>query len=94
MCIEFLVQTEDAIGESEFQKLDEFFCRDLADIGEIGAGRNLELITCSATGPGMLVKRVLTSYETKVSSSGFIERCLIFWMKSVLSLTKDEALPQ
>ena len=48
----------------------------------------LELITCSATGSGMLVKRVLTSDETKVSSSGFIERCLIFWMKSVLSLTK------
>ena len=28
------------VGESEFQKLDEFFCRDLADIGETGAGRN------------------------------------------------------
>ena len=54
----------------------------------------LELITCSATGTGMLVKRALTSNETKVSSSGFIERCLIFWMKSVLSLTKDEILPQ
>ena len=54
----------------------------------------LELITCSATGTGMLVKRALTSNETKVSSSGFIERCLIFWMKSVLSLTKDEVLPQ
>ena len=34
----------------------------------------LELITCSATGTGMmLVKRTLTSNETKVSSSGFIE---------------------
>ena len=54
----------------------------------------LELITCSATGTGMLVKRALTSNETNVSSSGFIERCLIFWMKSVLSLTKDEVLPQ
>ena len=54
----------------------------------------LELITCSATGTGMLVKRALTSNETKASSSGFIERCLIFWMKSVLSLTKDEVLPQ
>ena len=54
----------------------------------------LELITCSATGTGMLVKRALTSNETKVSSSGLIERCLIFWMKSVLSLTKDEVLPQ
>ena len=54
----------------------------------------LEFITCSVTGTGMLVKRVLTSNETKVSSSGFIERCLIFLMKSVLSLTKDEVLSQ
>ena len=54
----------------------------------------LELITCSATGTGLLVKRSLTSNETNVSSSGFIERCLIFLMKSALSLTKDEILPQ
>ena len=55
----------------------------------------LELITitCSATGTGMLVKRALTSNETNVSSV-FIERCLIFMMKSVLSLTKEEVLPQ
>ena len=53
----------------------------------------LELITCSATGTGMLVKIALTSNETKVSS-GFIKRCLIFLIKSVLSLTKDEVLPQ
>ena len=46
----------------------------------------LELITCSANGTEMLVKRSLTSNETNVSSSGFIERCLIFLMKSVLSL--------
>ena len=32
----------------------------------------LELITCSATGTGMLVKRALTSNETKVSSSVFL----------------------
>ena len=38
----------------------------------------------------MLVKRALTSNETNVSSSGFIDRCFIFLMKSVLSLTKDE----
>ena len=31
----------------------------------------LELITCSATGTGKLVKRALTSNETNVSSSGF-----------------------
>ena len=53
-----------------------------------------ELITCSATGTAMLVKRALTSNETNVSPSGFIERCLIFLKKSVLSLTKDEVLPQ
>ena len=52
------------------------------------------LITCSATGTGMLVKRALTSNEINCSSSGFIERYLIFLMKSVLSLTKDEVLPQ
>ena len=54
----------------------------------------LELITCSAIGTGMLVKRALTSNETKVSSYGFIERYLIFLMKFVLPLTKDEVLPQ
>ena len=54
----------------------------------------LELVTCIATGTGMLVKRALTSNETKVFSSGFIERCLIFLIKSVLSVTKDEVLPQ
>ena len=53
----------------------------------------LELITCSATGTGMQVKRALTSNETKVSSYGFILRCLIFLMKSVLSLTNDKVLP-
>ena len=37
-----------------------------------------ELITCSTTGTGMLVKRALRYNETKVSSSGFIKRCLIF----------------
>ena len=54
----------------------------------------LELITCSATGIGMLGKRALTLNEIKVSSYGIIERCLIFLMKTVLSLTKDEDLPQ
>ena len=51
---------------------------------------SLELITCNAAGTGMLVKRALTSNETKVSSSGVIEQCFIFLMKSILSLTKDE----
>ena len=54
----------------------------------------VELKTCSITGTGMLVKRTLTSNETKGPSSGFIDRCLIFLMKSVLSLTNDEVLPQ
>ena len=47
----------------------------------------LELITYSATGTGKFVKKALTSNETNVSSSVFIERCLIFLMKSILSLT-------
>ena len=38
--IEFLIEAEDTVGKSEFQKLDEFFCLDLADIGESGVGRN------------------------------------------------------
>ena len=33
-------EAEDAVGDSELQKFDEFFCRHLADIGEIGVGRN------------------------------------------------------
>ena len=45
----------------------------------------LELITCSAISTGMLVKRALTSNENKFSSSGFIERFLLFLMKSVIS---------
>ena len=56
-----LIESEDAVGDSEIQRLDEFFCRDLADIGEIGAARILELITCSVIGAGMLVKKALTS---------------------------------
>ena len=40
MLIEFLIEAEDAVGDSEFQKLDNFFLMDLADIGETGAGRN------------------------------------------------------
>ena len=38
----------------------------------------LESITCSATGTGKLVKRALSSNESKVSSYGFVEKCLIF----------------
>ena len=56
--------------------------------------KSLELLTCCAKGTGMLVKRALTSNETKVCPSEFIERCLISLMKSVPSLTKDEVLPQ
>ena len=46
-----------------------------------------ELITSSATGTDMLLKEALLSYETKVSSAGFIKRCLIFRMKCSLSLS-------
>ena len=35
----------------------------------------VELITCSVSGTGMLFKRALTLNETKIFSSGFIERC-------------------
>ena len=49
----------------------------------------LELINCSVIGTGMLVKRALTSNESTVSPSGFMERCSIFLTKSGLSLTKD-----
>ena len=52
----------------------------------------IEIDNFGVTGTGMLVKRALTSNETKVSSSRFIERCLIFLMESLLSLTKDEVL--
>ena len=38
--IEFLIEAENAVDGSEFQKLDEFFFWDLADIGETGTGRN------------------------------------------------------
>ena len=41
--IEFLIEAQGAVGDSEIWKLDEFFCRDLADFGEIGTGRNFEI---------------------------------------------------
>ena len=94
MFIEFLIEAEDVVGESEFQKLDALYCWDLTDIGEIGAGRNFGIDNLQCNRYWNAGKRALTSNETKVSSSGFIERCLIFLMKSVLSLTKDEVLPQ
>ena len=58
------------------RSLKIFSVWDLADIGQIGAGRNLKLITCSATGTCMLVTRALTSDDNEISSSGFNERCL------------------
>ena len=94
MFIKIPIAAEDTVGDSELQKLDQFYYRDLVNIGEIGAGRNFGNDTFSTADTGMLVKRALTSNETKVFSSGFIERFLIFWMKSVLYLTKDEVLPQ
>ena len=65
-----LIEVEDVVGDSEFQKFDKFFCRDLADIGETGADRNCGINSLSAMGTGMLVKRALTSNETKFSSPG------------------------
>ena len=54
----------------------------------------LELITSSAADTDVLVKTAQISNDTKVSSSEFTERCSIFWMKSVLSLTKNDVLLQ
>ena len=92
--IEFLIEAEDAVGDSEFQKLDEFFCRDLVDIGEPGAGRNFGIDHLYCNRYWYASEESTDLNETKVSSSGFIERCLIFWKKFVLPLTKDEVLPQ
>ena len=72
------------------KKLDEFSVGILQTLVKLVQVEILKLMTCCATGTGMVVKTALTTNETKVSSSGFIEICLIFWMKSVLSLTKDE----
>ena len=36
-------EVKDAVGDSEFQMLDEFFCMEPADSGKIGAGRNFEI---------------------------------------------------
>ena len=36
----FIIEAEDAIHDSEFQKLDIFFCTDLAEISEIHEGGN------------------------------------------------------
>ena len=85
MFIEFLIEAEDAVGDSECQMLDEFSVGILKTLVKLV---HVELITCSATGTAMLVKKALTSNETKVSSSRFIERCLIFWMKSATILNK------
>ena len=42
--LEFFIEVEDAVGDSEFQKLDEFVCKDLPDIGETGAGRTFGIV--------------------------------------------------
>ena len=38
--MEFLIEAEDAVGSSEFQKLDEFSTGILQMLVKIGAGRN------------------------------------------------------
>ena len=86
----FLLKQKGQFGIVNSRSLMNFSVGILQTLVKLVQGEILELITCSATGTGMLVKRTLTS------SSGFTERCFIFWMKlkSVLSLTKDEVLPQ
>ena len=76
---------------ANYRSLMAFSVRILQTLVKLIQVEILELITCSATSTGILVKRALTANEM-VSSSGFIERCLISLMKSVLSLTKDEVL--
>ena len=88
MFIEFLVEADNAVGESEFQKLDEFSVGILQTLMTLVQVEMPELITCSATDTGMLVKRALTSNEIKVSSSGFIKRCLIYWIVGDVSLER------
>ena len=58
--------------------LMNFSVRILQKLVKLVQIETFELITCSAMGTGMLVKRALTSNETKVSSYGYNERCLIF----------------
>ena len=63
--IQFLIEAEDAVHDSGFQKFDGFICKDFALVKLVQI-EILELITCSATATGILVKRALTSNETKV----------------------------
>ena len=92
--IEFLIEAEDAVTIVNSRSLMNFSVGILQTLVKLVLVEILELITCSGTCTGVLVKRTLTSNETKVSSSGFTQRCLIFLMKSLLSLTKDEVLSQ
>ena len=90
----FLLRQKMQLVMVNSRSLMNFSVRILQTLAKFVQMEILELITCSAACSGMLVKRSLTSNETKVSFPGFIERYLIFLIKSVLSLTKDEVLPQ
>ena len=94
VCTIFLLKQKMQLVKVNSRRLMNFTVGILQTLVKLVQLEILEMITCSATGAGMLVKRALTSNETNVSSSGFIERCLIFLMKSVLSLTRGEVLPQ
>ena len=61
-----------------FRSLMKFSVEMLQTLAKVAQVKILELITCGATDTGMLVKRALTSNESTISTSEFIERCLIF----------------
>ena len=89
------IQSQNLKNKGNFKENKGNFKENKGNKGVLGIkGEIKENCGHPATGTGMLVKTALTSNETKVSSSGFIEICLIFCMKSVPSLTKDEVLSQ
>ena len=97
MFIEFLVEAEDAVGNSEFQKLDEFFYRDLADIGEIGAGRNFKQnghqwdSRDSVGNKGKFTKRPHTRIHKIESGSECVSECSV--ASDFEEHLKEEAAP-
>ena len=84
----FLLKQKMQLVKVNFRSLMDFSVGILQILVKLVQVEILQLTTWSATGTGMLVKRSLTSNEINVSTSGFIERCSIFLMKSVLSLTR------
>ena len=89
MIIEFLVEAADAVGDSKLWKVMNFSVGFLQTLVKLVHIEILELIACSATGTGMLVKTALTSNETKVSSAGSIKRCSVFFDEIYATFNKE-----